>query len=187
MKKSLIIASMAASILLTTSLAFADTATEVKCDKQKSEVTKQLPSKNCPKGFKCKKEYKIKRQTLDERLNLTEEQKKQAFEIRMEGHKKIKPIFEKIKNKKAEIKTIVEDTKLSESQKEKKINAIEIEIVKLKQEARKVRFENTKQFEAILTQEQKAEFKKIKEEGKKFHRMHHFPENRPMPLQPQEK
>ena len=58
----------------------------------------------------------------------------------------------------AEIIKIAQDQKLSDEQKTKKINALEIDILKLKQEARKIRMENTKEFESILTADQKAEF-----------------------------
>ncbi len=161
MKKSLIIAGLAASIMLTSSIANAAPNT-VKADKQQTAVEKQIPKK-------CDK--KMKRSPIDERLKLTDEQKKQAHEIRMKGHKEMKPIFDKIKAKKEEIRQIAENTKLTEEQKTKKIDALEIEILKLKQQARKVRIQNAKEFEAILTPEQKAEFNKMKEEGRKMHMM----------------
>lgn len=164
MKKSLIVAGLAASIMLTSSIANAAPQVTSDNDKQPA-VEKQLPKK-CDK--KCDKQ---KRPSIDDRLKLTEEQKKQAHEIRMKGHEQIKPVFEKIKAKKAEIIKIAQDQKLSDEQKTKKINALEIDILKLKQEARKIRMENTKEFESILTADQKAEFNKMKEEGRKMHMM----------------
>ena len=185
MKKSLIIAGLAASVLLTSSMANAATTATTNTDK-KPAVEKQMPKK-------CDKQDKMKRPSIDERLKLTEEQKKQALEIRMKVHEQIKPVFEKIKAKKQEIKEVAENTKLSDEQKAKKIDALEIDILKLKQEARKIRMQNTKEFEAILTAEQKAEFNKMKEEGRKMHMMkkHHAKKgprgpqgpNRPAPQQ----
>ena len=91
----------------------------------------------------------------------------------MDGHKKIKPVMEKIKAKKMEAKAINEDANLSAEAKAQKLAPIKADIRKLKQEARKIRQENTKEFEAILTPEQKAEFEKIKQEGReKFKKQH---------------
>lgn len=187
MKKSLIIAGLAASVLLTSSMANAAPQVTPDNDKQPA-VEKQLPKK-CDK--KCEKKQ---RPSIDERLKLTEEQKKQAHEIRMKGHEQIKPVFDKIKAKKEEIREVAQNTKLSDEQKTKKIDALEIDILKLKQEARKIRMQNTKEFEAILTADQKAEFNKMKEEGRRMHMMkkrHHGPNgprgfqapNRPAPQQ----
>ena len=161
MKKSLIIVGLAASIMLTSTIANAST-TPANTDKQPVGVEKQLPKKH---------DKKMKHSPIDERLKLTDEQKQQAHEIRMKGHKEMKPIFDKIKAKKEEMKQIANNPKLSEEQKTKKIDALEIEILKLKQQARKVRIKNAKEFEAILTPEQKAEFNKMKEEGRKMHMM----------------
>lgn len=176
MKKSLIIAGLAASVMLSSSMANADTAT-------KAVNTNPAPqSAECPKDFKGQKPPKrMTPPNIDERLKLTEEQKKQAHEIRMKGHEQIKPIFDKIKAKKEEIRKIVDNQKLTQDKKDKAIDALEIEILKLKQQARKLQMQNTKEFESILTAVQKAEFEKIKEEGRKMHEMKrpHFPPQRP--------
>lgn len=181
MKKTLIIAGLAASVMLTSSIANA--ACPIKA--ADTQITQQASTQKDFKGQKPPK--KMERPNLDERLKLTEEQKTKAHQIRMKGHEQIKPVFEKIKAKKAEIRKIAEDTKLSKDKKEQKINAIEVEILKLKQEARKLRMQNTKEFEAILTEEQKAEFAKIKEEGRKMHeqRKHQRPSQNKMQKAPQ--
>ena len=162
MKKTLIIAGLAASLALTSTMANAEVKTTAPDNAKQPAVEKQLPNKN---------DKKLKRQAFDDRLKLTEEQKKQAHEIRMKGHEQIKPVFDEIKAKKAEIKAVALNTKLSDEQKTKKIDALEIDILKLKQQARKIRMENTKEFEAILTDEQKVEFNKMKEEGRRMHMM----------------
>lgn len=167
MKKTLILAGICTFLLSSTmSIATAaDTSTQIK------------PKCNCTQNYK--KEMKRpphKGPNLEERLKLTDEQKSQAKEIRMQGHEKIKPVFEQIKAKKQEIKT-VKDSNLSDTEKEKKIAPLKADIKKLKIEAKKIRQENMKDFEAILTPSQKTEFEKIKQEGrenfKKYHKKGH--------------
>lgn len=160
MKKSLILASVAA-LMLSSTMSFADTTPTLNNNNKKPECT-------CKKGPKAPKQ--VKRQTLDEKLKLTDEQKKQAHEVRMKGHEKIKPVIEKMKAKHDEIKKVL-DSNLSDEQKEKKINALERDLLTLKQQARKIRTDNMKDFEAILTPEQKAEFDKMKKEAREKHKM----------------
>ncbi len=173
MKKTLVIAGMAAAILMTSSLSYAATNTTVDTKKQPA-CEKKLP---CKKGdFKANKHKKMNkpaRSNLDERLKLTDEQKKQAHDIRMKGHEKMKPVFEKMMAKRAEIKKVAESD-LAQDKKDKKIAELKKDMKQLKQEARKIRIENTKEFEAILTPEQKAEFEKIKQEGRERAKQHHM-------------
>lgn len=168
MKKSLILAGICTFLLSSTmSVALAsDTAEKAPC--------------NCKKEFnKEMKRPPHKGPNLDEHLNLTEEQKLKAKELRMKGHEKIKPTFEQIKAKKMEIES-VKLSKITAAEQEKKIAVLESDIKKLKTEARKIREENMKEFEAILTAEQKTEFEKIKKEGKdNFHKHHKLPPMRP--------
>ena len=167
MKKSLILAGIC-TFLFTSSMSIAtaaDTATQVK------------PKSNCTQNYqKEMKRPPHKGPNLDERLKLTDEQKAKAKDIRMQGHEKIKPVFEQIKAKKDEIKTI-KSSNLSAAEQEKKIASLKADIKKLKIEAKKIRQENMQEFEAILTPDQKTEFEKIKQEGrenfKKYHKKGH--------------
>lgn len=180
MKKTLVIAGMAAAILMTSSLSYAATTTPVDTQ-NKPACEKKLPPKHGE--FKGKKHHKINRldrPNLDERLKLTEEQKKQAHDIRMKGHEKMKPVFEKMQAKRAEIKKVAESD-ISQDKKDKKIAELKKDMKQLKQEARKIRYENTKEFESILTPEQKAEFEKIKQEGRERAKQHHM-KKRPCPV-----
>lgn len=154
MKKSLILSGIMSILFLGATSAFADT---------QDTKTQYIGKKTCP----CVKPMPIKmdKPKIDERLNLTEEQKKQAHEIRMQGHEKMKPIFKEMQAKKQEIRKI-RDSELSQEEKDLKIAPLKNELKKLAQDAKKVRMENTKEFESILTDEQKAEFAKIKNEGK---------------------
>lgn len=172
MKKSLLIAGIAAAVMMSSSMTYAaataatDTKTQTPCEKKMS-----------PKDFKDAQKHKKMdrpdRPNLDDRLKLTEDQKQKAHDLRMQGHKKMKPVFEKMRAKKDEIKKI-EASNLSQDKKDKKIEAIKNDIKNLKIEARKIRMENTKQFEAILTPEQKAEFEKVKQEGRERAKQHHM-------------
>ena len=132
---------------------------------QKPCVKQDCAKFDCAKKEKCEKRH----EKLDERLQLTEAQKVQAKEIRMKGHEKIKPVMVKIKDKKEAIKAIKESD-LTDVEKDKKIAPLKAEMKKLKMEAKKIREQNMKEFEAILTPEQKVEFEKIKQEGREKHK-----------------
>ncbi len=110
---------------------------------------------------KHKEEIKKHKEEIKRRLKLTEEQKVQAKAIRQQARPKIEPIIEQM-HKQAE--NILEMKQSGASQEE-----IKSEIEKMKalgKQANEIREENIKKFEAILNEEQKAEFKKIKAEVK---------------------
>jgi len=107
MKKTLFIAGMAAAILMSTSVTYAAT-TNAADTKVKPQCEKKLPPKHGDfKGKKAPGMERPDRPNLDDRLKLTDEQKKQAHDIRMQGHKKMKPVFEKMKAKKEQIREII--------------------------------------------------------------------------------
>ena len=82
-------------------------------------------------------------------------------------------------NEEAEQKEIAESLK-------KKITQLKEELQTVKNEAKNIRTENRKEFEAILTSEQKAEFEKIKQEGKdRVKRYHEEAKNQPCNKKPQ--
>ncbi len=112
---------------------------------------------------------------FEKRLKLTDEQKAQAKAIHEKGFEKIKPIFDKMKLKHEEIEAVKRSNLSPEAQAEK-ITALRKEIRELKHQARAVKMENMKEFESILTDKQKKELQKIKEEGrKKFEKAHKKP------------
>ena len=106
--------------------------------------------------------FKQKREELREKLNLTEEQKEKAKQLRMEARPAIKPIIEKLRQEKHELR----EMQKSGASKEELKTKIE-KIKSLRQEANKIREKNMKKFEAILDSQQKAEFKKHKKEMEK--------------------
>lgn len=100
-----------------------------------------------------------------QRLNLSDEQKEQARNLRLNSQEKIKPIAEDLKlkqSRKMELK--------SQNGDEKEIEQLGLEIKKLKQQMHGIIMQNERDFIQILTPEQKTEFNKIKQEGRRdFH------------------
>lgn len=116
------------------------------------------------------KEHKMKQpphQKLAERLNLTEEQKTIVKEQHKKSFEKMKPLMDEMRVKRQAIREIKENSTLSEKDKNKQIATIRKDMKVLKVKADKIREANMKEFEAILTVEQKAEFEKIKKDIKK--------------------
>ena len=114
------------------------------------------------------------RESFEKRLNLTEKQKEKAKKIHQKGASQMKPIMKKI----AELKKEIADIKASdidENAKNEKIDAKYQEIKKLNKKANEIRKQNSKEFEKILTDEQKSELKKMKEEGRKKFEKNHPP------------
>lgn len=174
MKKTLVLAGITAFLLSST----VSIAATVNQPENTCPVKKECPKK---KEFKGEHKGEHKGPNIDERLKLTEEQKVEAKAIRMKGHEKMKPVFEKIKAKKQEAEA-VKMSRIAVQAQEEKLAVIKNEIKTLKQEARKIREENTKEFEAILTPEQKIEFEKIKAEGRERFKNKHKSPNKPCPM-----
>lgn len=102
---------------------------------------------------------------LDEKLNLSEEQKSLAKANRIKARKEMKPIMDEIRDKKSEILDII-DSDLSDEQQQKKIESIRSEIKALYKKANTLREKNMSEFEKILTKEQKSKFQEIKKFNK---------------------
>ncbi len=165
MKKTLILASLVAFAAITP--VFAE---EVKTEPAANPVAieKQCPKMGPHKAFKKQGMHK----KFEDRLNLTEEQKLQAKEIRKKGHQEIKPIMEKINSKKQEARA-VRLSRIAVEEQEARLDQIDKELKVLYKDAQKLRIKNMKEFESILTKDQKKELVKIKKEGrKKFEREH---------------
>ena len=117
------------------------------------------------------------------RLNLTEEQKAQAKEIHQKGFEEIKPLMEKIKLKHEEIEAVKRSSLAPEAQAEK-IVQLRKEVRELKRQTREIQMKNMKEFESILTDKQKNELKKMKEEGRKNFEKTHKKQMFKMPQKP---
>ena len=118
-------------------------------------------------------EVKAQREkAFEKRLGLTEEQKIKAREIRKQGHDKIKPVIEQIIAKKQEAK-IVKMSRIAVQVQEERLNAIDAELRILEKKAHDIKKANMKEFESILTKEQKKILKQMKKEGRKRYQEAH--------------
>ena len=109
---------------------------------------------------------------FEKRLGLTEEQKLEAKIVRKKGHEQMKPVMDKIMAKRQEI------DKIRYSQKnysEKKLTKLNNDIKSLEKKANKIRQQNMKEFEKILTDEQKNILKQMKQEGRRKYQENHPP------------
>lgn len=128
------------------------------------DVTQQIAQS----GFERPQKLHYPHTDVKQRLNLSEEQKELARELRLNSQEKIKPIADEMKlkqNKKMELTN--QDGDLQE------IEQLGLEIRKLKQQIHGIIMQNERDFIQILTPEQKTEFNKIKQEGRReFHERH---------------
>lgn len=164
MKKSLILALMVA---LTAGCAFATTEPLTTPTKQAPIVAPE-PDKNLQgqKGDRMHKPHHKGKANFEKRLNLTEEQKIKAKELRQKGHEEMKPLMEQIKDLKQK-KEAVKLSRIAVEEQEKRIAEIDKQLQVLKKQAHEMRTKNFKEFEAILTDKQKKELKQMKKEGRK--------------------
>lgn len=164
MKKSLLLASALALVVSTPCFA-QDNAVQTLPAKDKIKI--EVPA-DVQKKLDAKRQ-----QGFDARLKLTDEQKAKAKEMREQRHKEMEPIVKSLQAKEQKIKDIKE---ASLSNKEKKeIEKLQGEIQALKKQLHEQRMQNMKDFESILTESQKQELNKIKEEGRKNFQKNHGP------------
>ena len=125
---------------------------------------------------------KAREAAFEQKLGLTEEQKVKAREIRLDGHKKMKPVVEQIFAKKQEAK-MVKLSRISVEMQEEKLAVIDKEISELEKQANEIRKQNMKQFESILTRDQRKILKQMKKEGRQ--RFEQQRKNHSCPAKPQ--
>lgn len=168
LKKSLIMASVL--VFASAAMCYAeDTAQKATTPATAPAVTSQVPEfKKPPRN----PEFKKRQEAFENRLKLTDEQKAQAKEIRQKGLEQMKPIMEKMKEKRQEIEA-VKRSKMAVEMQQEKIAELQKEIRALKRAAHELRMQNMKDFEAILTKKQLKELKKMKEEGRKHFEKNH--------------
>ena len=125
---------------------------------------------------------KHRENAFEQRLGLTEVQKLKAREIRISGHEKIGPVINSIRFKKQEAE-MVRRSRMAVQMQEEKLAEIDKELAELEKKAQIIRKENMKEFESILTRQQKKTLKQMKKEGRKrYHSAH--PVRPHMPAQP---
>lgn len=156
-KKTII---MACALVLASSTVFA-AETSVK-QAQTNQPPRDCQCQRPPKG----PDFAKRNAEFEKRLKLTDEQKAKAEAIRKKGFEQMKPVMQKIHEKKGEIEGI-KKSKLLERDKQAQIEELQKQIGALKRSAHELRMQNMKEFEAILTSKQLKELKKMKEEGRK--------------------
>lgn len=124
-------------------------------------------------GFKKHLAVKQQREmAFEKRLGLSDEQKIKAREIRERGHEKLRPVIEEIKSKKQEEK-MIKMSRMAVQMQEEKLEVIDKELRLLEKRAHDIRKDNMKEFESILTRQQKKTLKDMKKEGRKRYHSEH--------------
>ena len=139
--------------------------------------------KNPPSKEEIMNRRKAHEAAFEQKLGLTEAQKIKARELRIQGRQKMKPVLEENKAKKQEAR-MVKMSRIAVQMQEEKLAQIDKELAVLEKKANEIRKQNMKDFEAILTKDQKKILKNMKKEGRKnFERGHHCPPPPPCPEQ----
>lgn len=145
-------------------------ATETEPDKTlKQPVTKE----------EMIKQRKAREAVFEQKLGLTEEQKSQARELRKKGHERMQPVIQQIKAKHQEAR-MVKLSRISIQEQEAKLAVIDNELKVLEKKIKQIRKQNMKEFESILTTEQRKTLKNMKKEGRKHYNEAHRPPHPPM-------
>ncbi len=173
MNKKLLMSALAMAVMFSVSgVSYADDGVEMK-EKQPMEMERPMhkfdgfPHHKFKGQPPSKAEMEAKKAEFEKRLNLTEKQKEQIEKNKQQDREKMKPIFDEMKENKEAIRVIHQEKSLSPEDKVTKSAEYEKNLIDLKVKANELRKENMKNFENILTDEQKAEFAKIKEEQQK--------------------
>ncbi len=104
---------------------------------------------------------------LDEKLKLTTAQKEKAKALRMETREQMRPIMEAIKTKHEQKEIIKHNRNMTATAQCEQVAKLNAEISELEKQAHDLRIKNEKDFESILTQKQKNEFNKLKQQQRK--------------------
>ena len=145
-----------------------------------SNVNATEQTKQKIEGFAQRQEQMRKHHeaVFERRLELTEVQKLKAREIRKTSFDKLKPVLDEIKSKRQEAE-MIRRSRMAVQMQEEKLAVIDAELKILEKKANDIRRANMKEFESILTRQQKKTLKQMKKEGRKnYHNSHPM---RPMP------
>ena len=155
MKKNLLYLMLSVSLL--SSAVLAETITE-------PPIRNNFPPQRSFEHKKpTKQDFKKMDKFIEQRLNLSDEQIKILKSKRQKNIKELEKIIAKMETNHKKIRDIYL-LGLPKYQADIKSAPYKMELVMLKQNANSIRNQNRKEFEAILTNEQKAEFKKLKSE-----------------------
>lgn len=122
------------------------------------------------------KQVRARENAFEQKLGLTEEQKNKIRELRTSGHEEMKPIMDQLYAKKRDAALIKQSRALAVSEQEQKLNILDKEIKDLEKQANLLRRKNMKEFEGMLTREQKNTLKQMKQEGRQ-----NYEQNRKQP------
>lgn len=120
---------------------------------------------NPPNKEEMMKMRKAREAEFEQKLGLTEAQKAKAKELRIKGHKKMKPVMEELKAKKQEAQ-MIKYSRMAVRMQEEKLAVLDKEIAELEKKANSIRKQNMKEFESILTKDQKKILQQMKQEGR---------------------
>ena len=138
-------------------------------EEQAEYTIKRVP----PMKEQINAQRKAREAAFEQRLGLTEVQKLKASEQRKQNFEKMKPVMEQIKAKRQEAE-LIRRSKLTVAEQEQKLAVIDKELAALQKQAVEIRKQNMKEFEALLTSQQKKTLKQMKKEGRKdFEKRHH--------------
>ena len=131
---------------------------------------------NPPNKEEMMKMRKAREAEFEQKLGLTEAQKAKAKELRIKGHKKMKPVMEELKAKKQEAQ-MIKYSRMAVRMQEEKLAVLDKEIAELEKKANSIRKQNMKEFESILTKDQKKILQQMKQEGRQRFEQRQRPEN----------
>lgn len=123
---------------------------------------------DCTKSLERKKHNKQVNEFLIEKLNLTQEQQNELKKYQSQHRKKMKSIIKEMQEEHDKIRNVYLSG-IPKFQADIKTAPSKAHLVILKQNADKLRKENRKNFENLLTDEQKIEFEKLKKEHSPAH------------------
>ncbi len=162
--KKLLIMTCAMCVLAGSAFAGEDKTTGFKGEVEKFE--RPPMERKAPNAEQMKQIRKAHEAAFEQKLSLTEVQKLKAREMRKAGHEKIEPVMKDLRAKRQEAEAI-RNSKLTNEAKEEKLTAIDKDITELQKQAQTIRKQNMKDFESILTKDQKKTLKNMKKEGRK--------------------
>ena len=125
---------------------------------QATEQAKPAPQQDAKVQAKMHREN-----AFEKRLELTEVQKLKARQIRQSGHEKLYPIMVDIKMKKQEAE-MIRRSRMAVQMQEEQLAVIDKDLKVLEKKAQEIRKANMKEFESILTWQQKRILKQMKKE-----------------------
>lgn len=128
--------------------------------------------KNEFEKIKQRNEMRNRETAFEKKLGLTEEQKAKAKELRKKGHEEMRPLMQALKQKREEVKA-VKLSRIAPQAQEEKLAVLDKEIQDLEKKINALKKKNMKDFEAILTRDQRKILKQMKKEGRHNYSQYH--------------